>query len=178
VKFTTPIERPIKIVSTDYAVTRNDNYILTQDMTADITLYVPNATQYKGQSITFKNIDATYGVTLQPYGTQKIDDALTYTMNATNSAVTLVSDGSNWYINNENDTNVLWTIELIDVQTIDVYAPYDLAINTIDNVVGVPTITITDDAVAYTLGNTITEGSLINITASVASVINLNIEQV
>lgn len=178
VKFTTPIERPIKIVSTDYAVTRNDNYILTQDMSADITLYVPNATQYRGQSITFKNIDSTYGVTLQPYGTQKIDDALTYTMNATNSAVTLVSDGSNWYINNENDTNVLWTIELIDVQTIDVYAPYDLAINTIDNVVGAPTITITDDAVAYTLGNTITEGSLINITASVASVINLNIEQV
>ena len=72
----------------------------------------------------------------------------------------------------------MWTIELIDVQTIDVYAPYDLAINTIDNVVGAPTITITDDAVAYTLGNTITEGSLINITASVASVINLNIEQV
>jgi len=178
VKFTTPIERPIKIVSTDYAVTRNDNYILTQDMSADITLYVPNATQYRGQSITFKNIDSTYGVTLQPYGMQKIDDALTYTMNATNSAVTLVSDGSNWYINNENDTNVLWTIELIDVQTIDVYAPYDLAINTIDNVVGAPTITITDDAVAYTLGNTITEGSLINITASVASVINLNIEQV
>ena len=141
-------------------------------------MYVPNATQYRGQSITFKNIDSTYGVTLQPYGMQKIDDALTYTMNATNSAVTLVSDGSNWYINNENDTNVLWTIELIDVQTIDVYAPYDLAINTIDNVVGVPTITITDDAVAYTLGNTITEGSLINITASVASVINLNIEQV
>ena len=178
VKFTTPIERPIKIVSTDYAVTRNDNYILTQDMSADITLYVPNATQYRGQSITFKNIDSTYGVTLQPYGMQKIDDALTYTMNATNSAVTLVSDGSNWYINNENDTNVLWTIELIDVQTIDVYAPYDLAINTIDNVVGAPTITITDDAVAYTLGNTITEGSLINITASVSSVINLNIEQV
>ncbi len=177
VKFTTPIERPIKIVSTDYAVTRNDNYILTQDMTADITLYVPNATQYKGQSITFKNIDATYGVTLQPYGTQKIDDVLTYVMNTTNSAVTLVSDGSNWYINNENDTSVLWTIELMAVQTIDVYAPYDMSINTIDNVVGAPTITITDDAVAYTLGNTIAEGSLINITASVASVINLNIEQ-
>jgi hypothetical protein len=177
VKFTTPIERPIKIVSTDYAVTRNDNYILTQDMTADITLYVPNATQYKGQSITFKNIDSTYGVTLQPYGTQKIDDVLTYVMNTTNSAVTLVSDGSNWYINNENDTSVLWTIELMAVQTIDVYAPYDMSINTIDNVVGAPTITITDDAVAYTLGNTIAEGSLINITASVASVINLNIEQ-
>jgi hypothetical protein len=177
VKFTTPIERPIKIVSTDYAVTRNDNYILTQDMVADITLYVPNATQYKGQSITFKNIDSTYGVTLQPYGMQKIDDVLTYVMNTTNSAVTLVSDGSNWYINNENDTSVLWTIELMAVQTIDVYAPYDMSINTIDNVVGAPTITITDDAVAYTLGNTIAEGSLINITASVASVINLNIEQ-
>jgi len=177
VKFTTPIERPIKIVSTDYAVTRNDNYILTQDLVADITLYVPNAEQYRGQSITFKNIDATYGVTLQPYGSQKIDDVLTYVMNTTNSAVTLISDGSNWYINNENDTSVLWTIELIDVQTIDVYAPYDMSINTIDNVVGAPTITITDDAVAYTLGNTIAEGSLINITASVASVINLNIEQ-
>lgn len=177
VKFTTPIERPIKIVSTDYAVTRNDNYILTQDLVADVTLYVPNAEQYRGQSITLKNIDSTYEVELQPYGLQKIDDKTRYYLTTTNSAVTLVSDGSNWYVNNETDTSVMWTIELIDVQTIDVYAPYDMSINTIHNVVASPTITITDDGSPYTLGAFILEGSLINITASVASVINLNIEQ-
>lgn len=70
-----------------------------------------------------------------------------------------------------------WTIELVDAQTVDVYAPYNLKINTVSNVLNSPTITILDDGASYILGNTISIGSKISISASTSSVINLNIEK-
>ena len=70
------------------------------------------------------------------------------------------------------------TVELIDALTVDFYAYYDLKINTIDDVLNSPTITIEDDGVAYTLTNTITKGSKITVTADIASVVNLNITKV
>jgi hypothetical protein len=73
------------------------------------------------------------------------------------------------------DSGIQYTIELIDALTVDFYAPYNLVITSISNVLNAPTITIQDDNVAYTLGNTITAGSKITVTGSVASVVNLNI---
>lgn len=67
-----------------------------------------------------------------------------------------------------------YTIELIDALTTDFYAPYNLSIDSITNILNAPTITIQDDNVAYTLGNTIASGSKITITASTASVVTLN----
>lgn len=87
----------------------------------------------------------------------------------------------NWDNTNEilsvselNVINEIWTIELIDALTVDVYAPFNLAISTIVNVLNTPVITINDDDVLYTLGNTILMGSKITITSDIASVINLN----
>jgi hypothetical protein len=70
---------------------------------------------------------------------------------------------------------ILYTIELIDALTVDFYAPYDLKINTISNVLNSPTTTILDDGAAYTLTNTIAIGSKITVTVNTAAVINLNI---
>jgi hypothetical protein len=69
----------------------------------------------------------------------------------------------------------VWTIELIDATSVDFYAPYDLVIESIINIVNSPMIQIKDDEVTYTLGNTISSGSKITVNASTASVINLNI---
>jgi hypothetical protein len=69
----------------------------------------------------------------------------------------------------------LWTIELIDAQSVDFYAPYNLIISSSNNIVNSPTIQIKDDGVTYTLGNTISVGSKITVNANTASVINLNI---
>ncbi len=71
--------------------------------------------------------------------------------------------------------SIVFTVELVDALTIDFYAPYEISINSIDNVLNSPTITIQDDGVAYTLGNTIATGSKITVTVSTASVVNLNI---
>jgi hypothetical protein len=96
----------------------------------------------------------------------------------------------NVYINNPTggstleyqSSNSLWinaglqyTVELIDSLTVDFYAPYNMAITSVSNVLNSPTITIQDDGSAYTLGNTIAIGSKLTITASTASVVNLNI---
>ena len=71
--------------------------------------------------------------------------------------------------------NEVWTIELIDAQSVNFYAPYDLTIESVTNVLNSPTIQIKDDNVNYTLGNSIVVGSKITINASTASVVNLNI---
>ena len=71
----------------------------------------------------------------------------------------------------------VWTIELIDAQSVDFYAPYDLTIESVTNILNSPITQIKDDDVTYTLGNTISSGSKITVNASTASVINLNIKR-
>ena len=79
-------------------------------------------------------------------------------------------NGTKWV-----NSGIVFTVELIDALTVDFYAPYDLKINTVTNILNAPTITIDDDGVAYTLTNTISAGSKITVTADIAAVVNLNI---
>jgi hypothetical protein len=97
------------------------------------------------------------------------------TYDYTGGTVTLNrNDGNNVSITgfNYNDT---WTVELINALSVDVYSPYNLAITSTINILGSPTITLYDDNVSYSLGNTIAIGSKITIVASVTGVTNLNI---
>ena len=73
------------------------------------------------------------------------------------------------------DAGLQYTIELVDALTVDFYAPYQMVITSVSNVLNAPTITLKDDGATYTLGNTIAIGSRITVTASTASVVNLNI---
>jgi hypothetical protein len=70
---------------------------------------------------------------------------------------------------------IKYTIELVAALTVDFYAPYNLSIASVTNILNAPTITIQDDNVAYTLGGTIAAGSKITVTASIASVVTLNV---
>lgn len=100
------------------------------------------------------------------------------TYDYTGGTVTLNrNDGNNVSITgfNYNDT---WTVELINALSVDVYAPYNLAISSTTNILGSPTITLYDENVLYSLGNTIAIGSKITIVASVTGVTNLNIIRV
>lgn len=72
---------------------------------------------------------------------------------------------------------VLWTIDLMSSTSVTIYAPYALKIDSISNVKNSPIITILKNGSSYTLGTSIALGDTINISASVASVINLNITQ-
>ena len=70
---------------------------------------------------------------------------------------------------------LVYTIELIAALTVDFYAPYNMKINSVTNILNSPTTTIQDDNVAYVLGATIAAGSKITVTVNTASVVNLNI---
>ena len=73
-------------------------------------------------------------------------------------------------------SNIIWTVDFTDgeLNTI-LYAPYNLAINSVTNVYNSPTSSISSSGSPYTLGNAITTGEPIDITVSTGSVINLNI---
>ena len=75
----------------------------------------------------------------------------------------------------EGSSNIIYTIELIDALTVDFYAPYDMKINSVSNILNVPITTIDDDNVAYVLTNTIAAGSKVTVTVDTAAVVNLNI---
>lgn len=83
---------------------------------------------------------------------------------------TLEYNGSIWV-----NSSIVYTIELMDVLTVDFYAPYDMKINSVTNIKNSPTTTIQDDGVAYTLTNTIAVGSKVTVTVNTAAVVNLNI---
>jgi hypothetical protein len=67
-----------------------------------------------------------------------------------------------------------YTVELIDALTVDFYAPYNLSIDSVTNILNSPTTTLKDDGVSYTLGNTIASGSKITVTVNTAAVVTLN----
>lgn len=96
-----------------------------------------------------------------------------------NVAISSVQKGDSLEYNGTLWVNspILYTIELVDALTVDFYAPYALKITSVTNVLNTPTITILDDGATYTVGGgaTIAIGSKITVTASTASVVNLNI---
>jgi hypothetical protein len=72
--------------------------------------------------------------------------------------------------------NVIWTIDFTDGElSTRLYAPYNLSIDSVTNITGSPTTSITSSGSPYTLGNAITVGTAIDVTSSISSVINLNI---
>jgi len=79
-------------------------------------------------------------------------------------------NGSLWV-----NVGIKYTVELIDALTVDFYAPYNLKIQSVTNILNSPTTTILDDGASYTLGNTIASGSKITVTVNTAAVVTLNI---
>ena len=72
--------------------------------------------------------------------------------------------------------NTIFTLDFTSGQlSTRLFAPYNLSIDSVTNVTGSPTTNITSSGSPYTLGNAITVGTAIDVTASVSSVINLNI---
>ena len=73
-------------------------------------------------------------------------------------------------------SNITWTVDFTDGElNTTLYAPYNLSIDSIDNVYNSPTSSISSSGSPYTLGNVITTGEPIDIAVSTGSVINLNI---
>jgi len=93
-----------------------------------------------------------------------------YTSSQTNDLL------ENYYTSGETDdlfTNSIWTFDFMTDLTIDIYAPFNIKINSVTAIVNNPTTIITVNSNPISLGDTITTGSLINVTVDINSVINL-----
>ena len=147
-----------------------DDFILGWISTADVTgtQVLPAASiPFTGNAQSLMNILATdfFFLSSEEDAVDVIYDNTVSGLTATN-----VQDA----IDEIADTGI-FTIELMDALTVDFYAPYDLAINSVTDILNTPTTTIQDDNVAYVLGATIAAGSKITVTVNTAAVVNLNI---
>ncbi len=79
--------------TSDYTVQADDQIILGNG-TVTITLLAP----VKDRAFTIKNIHASNTVTVATTGSETIDGASTISLSTQYDAITVISDGTNWYI--------------------------------------------------------------------------------
>ena len=85
--------------STTYTATAADNIIVCNAAGAGFTVNLPTAIGALGRTYTIKKTDSSANaVTVDPFSTQTIDGAATYSLFAQWQSVTVVSDGANWQV--------------------------------------------------------------------------------
>lgn len=88
----------VTTVSTNYTVTSSDRVILVSGTT---TLTLPQASTVVGKSLTIKKTDEAGVVTIDGFSTELIEGLLTYQLTGQYQSVTLVSNGSQWFITSD-----------------------------------------------------------------------------
>ncbi len=88
-----PIATAIKTVTANYTVTASDSTILGN---GSLTVTLPSATGIAGRVYVIKNIGAST-VTVATNG-GSIDGSSTFSLSSTDEAITVQSDGTNWWI--------------------------------------------------------------------------------
>jgi len=82
----------------DYTALIGD-FILAVASTVNLTITLPTAIGNIGKEINIKKIDSTsYSIIVDANGTQTIDGILTQIITGQYATMTIVSDGSNWFI--------------------------------------------------------------------------------
>lgn len=85
----------------------------------------------------------------------------------------LIFNGNNWV-----NEPIKFYVDLTTETTLTFPAFYDLIIVSTEAVTGSPTITIKDDAVAYTIGDTILAGSIVEVTVTANAPVILTVNKV
>ena len=70
--------------------------------------------------------------------------------------------------------NPVFTVELMQTLSTNFYAPFNLEIDSITNILNTPTTTLLVNGLTYSLGTSMSAGATISVIASTPSVINLN----
>lgn len=89
----------IDTVSTNTLLNSTNGTVLVSAAAADVTLTLPTAVGISGRRYTIKKIDSSLNtVTIDASGSETIDGNLLIETNLKNTAITVQSDGSNWWI--------------------------------------------------------------------------------
>lgn len=103
--------------TSNYTITTNDNIIIADATSNDVTLTLPAASGNAGISYRIERKDSTvaYEVIIDGNSSETIDGVITRTLKGQYEAVDIVCDGSNWY---STATAYEPTAYLQDVQTV------------------------------------------------------------
>ena len=90
----------VTVTSTTYTSLITNDVILADDDTAGsaVTITLIAAASANKQILRIKKIGSSYNVVIDGNGSETIDGSTTITLTVQYEAVTLVSDGSNWFI--------------------------------------------------------------------------------
>jgi hypothetical protein len=97
-------------------------------------------------------------------------------------AISLNESGVPLFVDNLGNTQLLettqvtYTIDLLETQTVDIYAPFNLKISNTEVIVGTASVQLEVQDSSYTLNNSIVKGNKITISSDSPSVINLSID--
>ncbi|MCA9333613.1 hypothetical protein KC963_01040 [Candidatus Saccharibacteria bacterium] len=85
--------------TSNYTVTTSDTVLLADAASGNITITLPAASSSSGYRFFIKRIDNSGNtVTVQRAGSDTIDGATSQTLDLQYTSITVVSNGSNWYI--------------------------------------------------------------------------------
>ena len=155
----------------NYTATADDDVILVNNTSGHVTISFPTAADLE-YPITVIHITGSNNVVLDPYSTQTIDGDSTYTFSSTNSAVIVVSDGSNLRKGGNVALGLVSgaTITLANtgLHILDSNASHDLIIKPGSNLTGDKTLTLTTGDADRTLsmGGNITTTAAVSITGA------------
>ena len=109
----------LKVTTITSATTLDQNHNVVLCNTGAYTVTLPPAASNTGRVYFIKNIDSDCDdITIDGNSTETIDGSETYVLDSYNNVVRIISDGSNWFIINENTvacsaftcgTGVTWT---------------------------------------------------------------------
>ena len=102
VNFARGVELPLTAPNnTDYTVTSADYCVLMHSLSTTRTVTIPTAQRNAGRVLVIKERDgyaSSYNITIATEGSETIDGSATATISADKGSLTLISDGSNWFI--------------------------------------------------------------------------------
>jgi len=108
-----------KVTTITSATTLDNTHNIVLSNTGPYTVTLPAAASNTGRVYSIKNIDSDCDdITIDGNSTETIDGSETYVLDSYNNVVRIISDGSNWFIINENTvactaftcgTDVTWT---------------------------------------------------------------------
>jgi len=86
-------------VTEDYTATDNYQVILADATSNAVEVTLPTADDREGQIFIVKRINNTgYNVTISPNGTETIDQEDCFVLTVGQTAIDMISDGSNWHV--------------------------------------------------------------------------------
>lgn len=92
-----------KVTTITSATTLDNTHNIVLSNTGPYTVTLPAAASNTGRVYSIKNIDSDCDdITIDGNSTETIDGSATYVLDSYNNVVRIISDGSNWFIINEN----------------------------------------------------------------------------